>query len=88
MFLGCYSLFQATAWSIGCYNWTVIVPLQEMATIHGNFGIALHSTHQDVESGMWLPDSGATDHMTFTATDFTQTSLPQHSNLIDLSLTT
>lgn len=52
-----------------------------MAIIHGNFGVALHSTQQDVQSEMWLLDSGATDHMTFTATDFSQISLPQHSSI-------
>ncbi|XP_022878971.1 uncharacterized protein LOC111397659 isoform X2 [Olea europaea var. sylvestris] len=59
-----------------------------MATLLSNFGIALHSTQQDVESGAWLLNSGATNHMTFTTTDFTQTSLPRRSNIVNTNCVT
>ena len=43
----------------------------------GNCGSNLVTSSYDVDCGAWLLDSGATDHMTFAATDFTTTSPPQ-----------
>ncbi|XP_022878970.1 uncharacterized protein LOC111397659 isoform X1 [Olea europaea var. sylvestris] len=52
-----------------------------------DFGI-FWFTQQDVESGAWLLNSGATNHMTFTTTDFTQTSLPRRSNIVNTNCVT
>ncbi|KAL6323413.1 hypothetical protein AAG906_038982 [Vitis piasezkii] len=47
----------------------------------GNCGYACYTSTNDGYRGAWLLDSGATDHMTFTAMDFTTTSLPRHTNI-------
>ena len=44
-------------------------------------GIALFYSPQDAESSAWILDSGATDHMTFDAADFSQTSLPRRTSI-------
>ncbi|KAG7960368.1 hypothetical protein I3843_10G120000 [Carya illinoinensis] len=41
----------------------------------GIFGLALLTSHRDADCSAWLLDSGATNHMTFAASDFSQTSL-------------
>lgn len=43
----------------------------------GNFSSNLVTSSCDVDHGAWLLDSGATDHMTFAATDFTTKSPPR-----------
>ena len=47
----------------------------------GNLGCVCFSSPSDAERDTWLLDSGATDHMTFDAKDFTQTSLPKRTNI-------
>uniref|UniRef100_A0A2N9HID0 GAG-pre-integrase domain-containing protein n=1 Tax=Fagus sylvatica TaxID=28930 RepID=A0A2N9HID0_FAGSY len=47
----------------------------------GNLGCVCFSSPSDTERDTWLLDSGATDHMTFDAKDFTQTSLPKRTNI-------
>jgi hypothetical protein len=47
----------------------------------GNLGCVYFSSPSDTERDTWLLDSGATDHMTFDAKDFTQTSLPKRTNI-------
>ncbi|KAL6322985.1 hypothetical protein AAG906_023602 [Vitis piasezkii] len=47
----------------------------------GNCGYACYTSTNDGYRGAWLLDSGATDHMTFTAMDFTTTSLPRRTNI-------
>lgn len=47
----------------------------------GNFGSGLVTSSCDVDRGAWLLDSGATDHMTFAATDFTTTSPPRRTSV-------
>ncbi|RVW82457.1 hypothetical protein CK203_049005 [Vitis vinifera] len=47
----------------------------------GNCGYAYYTSTNDGYRGVWLLDSGATDHMTFTAMDFTTTSLPRRTNI-------
>ncbi|KAJ8619667.1 hypothetical protein MRB53_028196 [Persea americana] len=51
------------------------------STASGNLGCVCFSSPGDVERGGWLLDSGATDHMTFDAKDFTQNSLPRRTNI-------
>ncbi|KAL6330091.1 hypothetical protein AAG906_040009 [Vitis piasezkii] len=46
----------------------------------GNFGSNLVTSSCDVDHGAWLLDSGATDHMTFAATNFTTKSPPRRTN--------
>lgn len=46
----------------------------------GNCGCACYTSTNDANHGAWLLDSGATDHMTFAATDFIKTSLPKRTN--------
>ena len=47
----------------------------------GNCGCACYTSINDGCCGAWLLDSDATDHMTFTATDITTTSLPRCTNI-------
>ena len=47
----------------------------------GNYGYACYTSTNDGYRGAWLLDFGTTDHMTFTAIDFTTTSLPRHTNI-------
>ncbi|RVW42603.1 Retrovirus-related Pol polyprotein from transposon TNT 1-94 [Vitis vinifera] len=47
----------------------------------GNYGYACYTSTNDGYRGAWLLDSGATDHLTFTAMDFTTTSLPRRTNI-------
>ncbi|RVW39622.1 hypothetical protein CK203_090625 [Vitis vinifera] len=47
----------------------------------GNCGYACYTSTNDGYCGAWLLDSGATDHMTFTAMDFTTNSLPRRTNI-------
>ncbi|GMY24994.1 Retrovirus-related Pol polyprotein from transposon RE1, partial [Fagus crenata] len=47
----------------------------------GNLGFVCFSSPSDAERDTWLLDSGAPDHMTFDAKDFTQTSLPKRTNI-------
>ena len=47
----------------------------------GNCGCACYTSTNDGYCGAWLLDFGTTDHMMFTATDFTTTSLPRHTNI-------
>ncbi|RVW89802.1 Retrovirus-related Pol polyprotein from transposon TNT 1-94 [Vitis vinifera] len=50
----------------------------------GNCGYACYSSTNDGYRGAWLLDSGATDHMTFTAMDFTTTQVTSDLNCIVL----
>lgn len=47
----------------------------------GNVGSGLATSSCDGDRGAWLLDSGATDHMTFVATDFTTTSSSRHTSV-------
>ncbi|RVX00624.1 hypothetical protein CK203_030400 [Vitis vinifera] len=47
----------------------------------GNCGCACYTLTNDGYRGAWLLDSDATDHMTFTTTNFTTTSLPRCTNI-------
>lgn len=47
----------------------------------GNFGSGLATSSCDVDRGAWLLNFGATDHMTFAATDFTTTSPPRRTSV-------
>lgn len=47
------------------------------ATDPGKCSHALCSSSRDDDNGLWVVDSGASDHMTFDATDFVQTSQPR-----------
>ncbi|KAJ0076192.1 hypothetical protein Patl1_34303 [Pistacia atlantica] len=42
---------------------------------------ACYTSTNDANSGAWLLDSGATDHMTFSVMDFITTSLPKRTNI-------
>ena len=42
----------------------------------GNSSVALFSSHQEADSSTWILNSGAIDHMTFDANDFSHTSPP------------
>lgn len=46
----------------------------------GNCGCSCYTSTND-DTGAWLSDSGATDHMTFVATNFTPTSLSRRTNI-------
>lgn len=46
-----------------------------------NLGHALCISHNSTDSGSWLLDSGATNHMTFTAKDFSSTSPPRRTSI-------
>lgn len=46
-----------------------------------NLGCVYVNSPCDAKGDAWLLDSGATDHMTFDAKDFTQTSLPRRINI-------
>ncbi|KAK0592717.1 hypothetical protein LWI29_024180 [Acer saccharum] len=45
----------------------------------GKHGNTLFSSHRNADSHAWILDFGATDHMTFDARDFSQTSSPQRT---------
>ena len=47
----------------------------------GNCGFNLVTSFYDVDRGAWLLDSGALNHMTFVATDFTTTSPPRRTSV-------
>ena len=47
----------------------------------GNICSGLVTSSCDVDCGAWLLDSGATDHMTIVATDFTTTSPPRRTSV-------
>ncbi|KAF8405794.1 hypothetical protein HHK36_007871 [Tetracentron sinense] len=56
-------------------------PQMALVPDSGNCGCVCYTSTNDDTRGAWLLDSGATDHMTFAATDFTQTSLPRRTNI-------
>ncbi|KAJ0093007.1 hypothetical protein Patl1_26891 [Pistacia atlantica] len=52
-------------------------PQMALVPDSGNSGYACYTSTKDANSGAWLLDSGATNHMTFSAMDFITTSLPK-----------
>jgi hypothetical protein len=60
------------------------VPTSTEAPPHlnsGNSGLALLTSHNDAACNTWLLDSGATDHMTFDASNFSHTSSPRRTSI-------
>ncbi|KAJ0077247.1 hypothetical protein Patl1_36424 [Pistacia atlantica] len=56
-------------------------PQMTLVPNSGNSGCACYTSTNDDNSGAWLLDFGATDHMTFSAMDFITTSLLKRTNI-------
>ncbi|KAJ0025005.1 hypothetical protein Pint_09109 [Pistacia integerrima] len=56
-------------------------PQMALVPNSGNCGCVCYTSNNDANHGAWLLDSGATDHMTFAATDFVTTSLTKSTNI-------
>ncbi|KAJ0013334.1 hypothetical protein Pint_20273 [Pistacia integerrima] len=56
-------------------------PQMALVPDSGNSGCACYTSTNDANSGAWLLDSSATDHMTFSTMDFITTSLPKRTTI-------